>query len=171
MEIKNVEEELKKEYPTQDEVSNTKLKKSIPKKWKVLGISVLAVLLIGVPVISVGLMIFNSVNGGAPSPNISFINQQEKDQFNQEFFAYEGKNVYGSIVKTLISKVMSHNEQMKFEKTTEKCVSIKSENQVYKDYNQLGELRDTIKSGAKYKVNASINNLTGLVDEMSIEKR
>ena len=34
MEIKNVEEEPIKEYPTQDEVSNTKLKKSIPKNGR-----------------------------------------------------------------------------------------------------------------------------------------
>ena len=39
MEIKNVEEEPIKEYPTQDEVSNTKLRKSIPKTWKKIGLT------------------------------------------------------------------------------------------------------------------------------------
>ena len=167
MEIKNVEEEPKKEYPTQDEVSNTKLKKSIPKKWKVLGISVLAVLLIGFG--SIGFMIYKSATTQLAGSVISTMSIQEKQRFNDEFVAYEG-NIIGSSVKTLISTVISHNRQMEVEDTPEKCVSIKSENQVYKDYSQLDELRNTIKSGAKYKVSASINDKTSLINEMTIEK-
>ena len=167
MEIKNVEEETKKEYPTQDEVSNTKLKKSIPKKWKVLGISVLAVLLIGFG--SIGFMIYKSATTQLAGSVISTMSIQEKQRFNDEFVAYEG-NIIGSSVKTLISTVISHNRQMEVEDTPEKCVSIKSENEVYKDATELIELRNTIRTGVKYKVNASLNATTGLVDEISIEK-
>ena len=170
MEIKNVEEEPIKEYPTLGEISNTKLRKSIPKKWKKIGISVLAVLLIGVPVISLGLMIFNSTQGEYISPSYVYMNQQEKDQFNNKFLGYEGNQVTGSSVKTLISTVISHNHQMEIEYTPEKCVSIKAENQIYKDATELKELRQTIVSGGRYNVTVSMNENIGLVDEISIER-
>ena len=174
MEIKNVEEELKKEYPTQDEVSNTKLKKSIPKKWKKIGITALTLFII-CSAINIYSIIFNVGGGYVLQPPV-LMNHQARDQFNQKFLEYEGNQVTGSNVKTLIAKVISQNIQMEEEGTPEIYVSIKANNHIYKDKAQLEELRQTIVSGAKYKITVQINyhhknrDMDGLVDEISIEK-
>ena len=84
-----------------------------------------AVLLV-IMIISVGLMIFNSANGQI-SNAISSMNQQEKDQFNNKFYSYEGRQS-GSSIKTLYSTVISHNKQMADESTSEKQVGIKLNN-------------------------------------------
>ena len=122
--------------------------------------------------VSIGMMIFNSANG-LISAGISVMNQQEKDQFNNRFIAYVGDQVSRATVWELIKTVKSYNRQMEQEGTTERCVSIKEKNIIYKDTTQLENLRLKkfgISYEEKYKISASINDKTGLIDEITIDE-
>lgn len=136
-----------------------------------------AVLLV-IMIISVGLMIFNSANGQISSA-ISSMNQQEKDQFNQKFLGYEGNQISGSTVKTLISSVITHNRQMSLEGTDEKKVgmSISADGDASESNTAFDNLeanletkRQGIVSGAKYKVTCQIDSNTGLISKILVSR-
>ena len=78
--------------------------------------------LLAIMLISVGLMIYNGALGGI-NDSISQMSQTEKDQFNNQFRVYEGKKK-GSDVKELISKVITHNNQMVEVETPVKAIQV-----------------------------------------------
>lgn len=136
-----------------------------------------AVLLV-IMIISVGLMIFNSANGQISSA-ISSMNQQEKDQFNQKFLGYEGNQISGSTVKTLISSVITHNRQMSLEGTEEKKVGMSisvdgdasGSNTAFDNLEaNLETKRQAIVSAAKYKVTCQIDSNTGLISKILVSR-
>lgn len=79
MEIKSIEKHIEVNYPKQNEISNKKLKKSIPKKWSKLGITsfVFSLLLkeqaYAVSTNNVEIMGFLPTNSPAPVPQLHYM--------------------------------------------------------------------------------------------------
>lgn len=138
--------------------------------------------LLAIMIISISLLIYNSAQGGINGA-ISKMSSQEKDLFNNQFLGYEGKQ-NGSNVKTLISAIISNNNQMTEEGTEEKCVKLSvthkkdsggSETTSQKKNNvseitasgDLESARRDITSGKKYQVDVSVG-AAGLVDSITV---
>ena len=103
MEIKNVEDEEKKEYPEEQEVKKEVIEKRIPKKWIALGITAVAATVIGSGIYLVNTKsVENQVMG-------ALIDQREAIViFNYKFDSYSGKQS-GSNVKSLLMTVINSN--------------------------------------------------------------
>ena len=101
MEIKNVEDEEKKEYPEEQEVKKEVIEKRIPKKWIALGITAVAATVIGSGIYLVNTKsVENQVMG-------ALIDQREAI-FNYKFNSYSGKQS-GRNVKSLLMTVINSN--------------------------------------------------------------
>ena len=136
--------------------------------------------LLAIMIISISLLIYNSAQGGINGA-ISKMSSQEKDLFNNQFLGYEGKQ-NGSNVKTLISAIISNNNQMTEEGTEEKCVKLSvthkstggsettSQKKKVSEITESGDLesaRRDITSGKKYQVDVSVG-AAGLVESITV---
>ncbi len=98
----------------------------------------------------------SSSTGNSIDNAMTQMNQQETEAFNSVFSAFEGQNVSASIVKTLITKVITNNQ------STSNVVSING----ISDITQLQSYITSIDTTKKYTVvmnkgsNGKINNIT-----------
>ena len=125
--------------------------------------------LLAIMLISVGLLIFNSSNNQM-SDAVSQMDQQAKDQFNNKFQAFEGRQS-GSNVKTLITSVINNNIQNgpDNENVEEKVITVKVDKDEGSTSEQLEPIRRAIVSGRKYQVDVTVDAKTGLVHEITIK--
>ena len=65
-------------------------------------------ILIAIVLISVGMMLVNGAQG-AIDESLTQMDQQQRQTFNRQFSAYEGSNVSGSQVKSLIDQIVASN--------------------------------------------------------------
>ena len=154
MEIRNVENEVKNNYPKKEDISNKTLKKSIPQKWKILGISTLAVMLIGGFGIKVMLdrayEMVQITSGG--------IDEQTVPLFNCKFEDYIGHQS-GKKVKALISQIISTNGASYYAGLPERIVSFNGKT----DAQDISEERKAIVEDKMYNVELSYNAETNLI--------
>jgi len=66
-------------------------------------------ILLAIVIISLGLVVVNNVRNVTDNTNLS---EQEIQSFNAKFIAYEGKNVSGSRVNSLIQLVIATNQNL-----------------------------------------------------------
>ena len=64
-------------------------------------------ILLAIVIISLGLVVINNSRHVTDDPNL---NEQEKQSFNAKFAAYEGKNISGSRINSLIQQVIATNQ-------------------------------------------------------------
>ena len=81
-------------------------------------------ILLAIVIISLGLIVVNNTRNTVDTSNL---NEQEIQSFNSKFTAYEGSNVGGSRVNTLIQQVIATNQALVNDgKDTYCCLSIDS---------------------------------------------
>lgn len=106
MKIKKVKEEIKNDYPQKNEISKEKIKKCIPKKWKILGISALTITIAGGTIYKIIENETRIVNGGMQSVEINQVSL-----FNGQFYRYAGNAdiIFGTRTKELIRYAIEMN--------------------------------------------------------------
>ena len=113
----------------------------------------------------------NSIGNSATS-----LAEQEKQIFNQKFEIYKGEDINGTLVKTLISSIITSNTS--YATDNEKIVKVRLDgNKIKKPegWNEQGEsnntklsqLRENIKAGNKYNVVIEYNT-KGFVEIITI---
>jgi len=78
-------------------------------------------ILLAIVIISLGLVVVNNVRNVTDNTNLS---EQEIQSFNAKFIAYEGENVSGSRVNSLIQQVISTNQALYNEGKTDQMVNM-----------------------------------------------
>lgn len=115
----------------------------------------------------------NTIQNGQQTPNQ--IIQQEIELFNQRFEIYKGEDVNGTIVKTLITNVVTNNTSSE---ENDKIVKVRLDGNRTKkpnNWNEQGEddttkltqLKDNIDAGMKYSVTIEYNT-KGFVEIITI---
>ncbi len=115
----------------------------------------------------------NTIQNGQQTPNQ--IMQQEIELFNQRFEIYKGEDVNGTIVKTLITNVVTNNTSSE---ENDKIVKVRLDGNRTKkpnNWNEQGEddttkltqLKDNIDAGMKYSVTIEYNT-KGFVEIITI---
>lgn len=130
-------------------------------------------ILLSILIISLGIVIFNQALGVI---NNNTMNEAEIATFNQKFIQYEGTNVKGSQINALLNAVIQNN--VTYQDDTSKQVKLKGENLTDKD-NWQSTLKSGIctmssetgraMTGKTYEVVCTMNNKTGLVEEVQIK--
>lgn len=120
-------------------------------------------ILISIVLVSVGVIVVNSLNTDNATATIS---QQEIQAFNSKFENSAGPNRTGTIVKGLISTVITNNAQ--YTGDTEKTVKVTmGDNQEVSDSTTLSTIRNSINSSKRYQVDVSYGT-TGTVNLITI---
>ena len=158
MEIKKVENETNNDYPQMEEVSKKKLKKSIPKKWKVIGISSLALALIG----GGSALWFANKKSYYDS---SLGGEVTLMSFNSKFEQYIGRYVRGSNVNALLHTVLSNNKSVD---TNDKKVSIGGNAGIKLDKNDTSLPEITAMKDQTYTVKC-YSNKNGYINYITID--
>ena len=115
----------------------------------------------------------NTIQNGQQTPNQ--IMQQEIELFNQRFEIYKGEDVNGTIVKTLITNVVTNNTSSE---ENDKIVKVRLDGnrtkkpnnwneQGEEDDTKLNQLKDNIDAGMKYSVTIEYNT-KGFVEIITI---
>lgn len=115
----------------------------------------------------------NTIQNGQQTPNQ--IMQQEIELFNQRFEIYKGEDVNGTVVKTLITNVVTNNTSSE---ENDKIVKVRLDGNRTKkpnNWNEQGEddttkltqLKDNIDAGMKYSVTIEYNT-KGFVEIITI---
>ena len=94
-------------------------------------------ILLAIVIISLGLIVVNNTRGVADTANLS---EQEVQAFNAKFTPYEGANVSGTRVKTLLQAVRASNQV----NTDKKIITF-----TYKYYNSSTDTTATTDSAIK----------------------
>ena len=135
-------------------------------------------ILLSILIISLGIMIYNQAAG---TVNNNAMSEVEKQQFNTKFTQYEGTNVKGTKVKSILRTVYAHNSQ---QDTKEKMVTAgHSDNYTdYLTYSSSSTSPDKaiapafspenyeILDGSTYTVKCVYRDSNGLVKHLSITK-
>ena len=151
MEIKNVNEEEKKEYPEENEIKQEVIEKRIPKKWVILGITAVAATVIGSGIYLANIMpVEDEIAGG--------MTVQTKNIFNSQFSQYAGKQS-GSRVKSLLMTVISSNTM----ESIDKKVKVNGKESAA----DISNLINQIKGYKLYIVSCTYSN-DGYVSEITI---
>lgn len=98
---------------------------------------------------------------------IGFLDDVEINEFNEQFTPYEGKEVKGRIVRTLIQEVVSNNLSNTDDEVMQ--VTISGVVTLNKEDTQLPEQFDEIKMDKTYNVNM-IYNKYGKLESIHIEE-
>lgn len=137
-------------------------------------------ILLAIAIIGVGMYVFQQVSGTIQDK--ANISAEEIETYNQPYYAYEGKNVKGSNVKTLCSKINSHN--LRAEDPSE--LIILSYDTDYTDNPEvaapikegadgtsatdINKIKSGILSGKTYIVSIATDPNTGLVSAVGIKQ-
>ena len=119
-------------------------------------------ILISIVLVSVGVIVVNSLN---TDDAVTTMNQQEIQAFNAKFVSSTGTKKSGSVVKSLISTVITNNSTYS---SSEKQISMTYSTQKdKKTAADLTKLKDAIASGARYDV-APNYDANGLINSITI---
>ena len=126
-------------------------------------------ILLAILIISLGIMIYNQASGVV---NNNAMSEVEISSFNQKFTQFEGTNVKGSQVNSLLTQIVQNNVANQEDKSKQVKIEVSSSNwQGTVPTKNLVPVNSTTKaqSGKTYKVTCDLNTKTGLVTKVKIE--
>lgn len=115
-------------------------------------------ILVVIIIIGLGMMLLNG-SRGALDEAVSQTATQEMEMFNSQFQQYEGQTVNGSSVKALINKITTNN------------VGKSSGEAKYVTIAGNTTTTASVVSAQQYTVTVHVNESTGLVDTVTINKK
>ena len=129
-------------------------------------------ILIAIVLVSVGVIVVNSLN---TDNAVSTMTEQEINAFNAKFESSTGTNVSGSVVKSLLSTVITNNStnarQIKisaaFSYTDSTGKSVKRSDKDVTDANSITAIKNAISTGSRYEVSPVYTN--GLITSITIK--
>lgn len=134
-------------------------------------------ILISIVLVSVGVIVVNSLNIDDAT---SKMDQQAKDTFNSSFVNSSGENIRGTVVKTLLSNVISNNASNEGEES--KTIYVKVENITLNsgttvdstkgtsEANTISAIRNKINTQHRYTVDIAYDGADkGLVHTITIK--
>ena len=125
-------------------------------------------ILLAILIISLGIMIYNQASGVV---NNNAMSEVEISSFNQKFTQFEGTNVKGSQVNSLLTQIVQNNVANQEDKSKQVKIEVSSSNwQGNVPEKDSVPVNSTTKaqSGKTYKVTCELNNKTGLVTKVKI---
>lgn len=129
-------------------------------------------ILISIVLVSVGVMVVNSLNTDDAT---AAMDQQAKDTFNAPFSSSSGENIRGTVVKTLLSNVITSNSS--YEGEDSKTVYVKVEGITVEgldsskgnaDATTISKIRNKINTQRRY--NVELDYQGGLVHTITIKQ-
>ena len=126
-------------------------------------------ILLAILIISLGIMIYNQASGVV---NNNAMSEVEISSFNQKFTQFEGTNVKGSQVNSLLTQIVQNNVANQEDKSKQVKIEVGSNNwQGTVPGKDSIPVNSTTKaqSGKTYKVTCVLDSKTGLVTKVKIE--
>ena len=125
-------------------------------------------ILLSILIISLGIFIFNQASEVTKSSNLSEV---EVLNFNEKFTSFEGNNVRGSEVNSLLNRIVQNNVANQTD--TSKQVQLTQSGSSWQTGNKVSAKAITsmppkAQTGKTYKVEYKINDKTGLVELITI---
>ncbi len=125
-------------------------------------------ILLAILIISLGIFIFNQASEVTKSSNLSEV---EVLQFNEKFTSFEGTNIKGSEVNSLITRIIQNNVSNQDDTSKQVKLTVEANNwQTGQKPNNLAITNSIAKAqtGRTYTVKCKINDKTGLVESITI---
>ena len=125
-------------------------------------------ILLAILIISLGIMIYNQASGVV---NNNAMSEVDISTFNQKFTQYEGDNVRGAQVNSLLDQVRNNN--ITYQDDDSRQVAIKSSLTGNASTNTIVNGTTNVtkaETGTTYKVKCTMDSKTGLVDFIEITK-
>ena len=125
-------------------------------------------ILLAILIISLGIMIYNQASGVV---NNNAMSEVEISSFNQKFTQFEGTNVKGSQVNSLLTQIVQNNVANQEDKSKQVKIEVSSSNwQGTVPTKDSVPVNSTTKaqSGKTYKVTCFLDSKTGLVTKVKI---
>lgn len=128
-----------------------------------------AAILIAIILITLGIYILNQGSEVVKSNNLSEV---EIMQFNEKFSTFEGTNVKGSQVNSLLTRIVQNNVANQEDKSKQVKVDVKATN--WQGDNKPKDAQatsgyDKAQTGKTYKVTCTPDDKTGLITTITIE--
>jgi len=130
-------------------------------------------ILISIVLVSVGVLVVQSLD---PSSAIEGLDAQTIQMFNSKYETNSGLNKPGSIVRTLLSDVMTNNRQNEGDEgkiikvTTENFVTTTANQEEVIDPNTLSSIRNAVNGSSRYDISYTTKK-NGLVDVITIVRK
>lgn len=131
-------------------------------------------ILLSILIIAIGIYIFNSAQGTIDS-SLQSMTSQEVDAFNSQFTSYQGDEVSGSNVKSLMTKLAANygsyvDEPSKvpdvtFDTTTASYDTVSASSTAYTD--AISAIRNSLINKHTYEVTMNFGP-AGIIDEITI---
>lgn len=125
-------------------------------------------ILLAILIISLGIFVFNQASEVTKSSNLSEV---EVLQFNEKFTSFEGTNVKGSEVNSLLTRIVQNNVANQEDKSKQVKLSVESNNwqgTVPPKGKEPVNTTTKAQTGKTYSVNCEIDGKTGLVTHINI---
>lgn len=125
-------------------------------------------ILLAILIISLGIFVFNQASEVTKSSNLSEV---EVLQFNEKFTSFEGTNVKGSEVNSLLTRIVQNNVANQEDKSKQVKLSVESNNwqgTVPPKGQEPVNTTTKAQTGKTYSVNCEIDGKTGLVTHINI---
>ena len=125
-------------------------------------------ILLAILIISLGIMIYNQAAGVV---NSNAMSEVEISTFNQKFMQYEGTNVKGANVNSLLEQIVQNNVTNQTDTSKQVEVNVTANASNWQGTVPSGKpITATTKAmtGKTYKVQCSTNSKSGLVDKVTI---
>lgn len=128
-------------------------------------------ILISIVLVSVGVIVVQSLN---PDEALSQMSQQEIESFNSKFVGSTGNNKQGSLVRTLVTTVMTNNSQYSDDTARQVKITTSGLGTDVTDEvkpNELTKVRNAINGSSRYDVGYEVNEKNGQVTIITITKK
>ena len=123
-------------------------------------------ILLAILIISLGIMIYNQAAGVVNNNSMSEV---EISSFNQKFTQYEGTNVKGAQVNSLLNAIVQNNVANQEDKSKQVEISVTSGNwQGAVPSGKPTTSTTKAQTGKTYKVKCTLDNKSGLVTTVTI---
>lgn len=132
-------------------------------------------ILISIVLVSVGVIVVNSLN---PNDAVATMTEQEIKAFNAKFESSTGTNKSGTVVRTLISTIITNNST--YSNDTSKQIKVILDNTVSNgvstgndgvaDSTNLTSIKNGIATGTRYDVTPAYDQDSGLMKSITIKK-
>lgn len=129
-------------------------------------------ILLSILIISLGIFIFNQASEITKSSNLSEV---EVLQFNEKFTSFEGENVRGSEVNSLLNRVAQNNIANQDDESKKVAVTVTASNWSVEKHGisnkKITSVTSKALTGKTYKVTCGQekNSKTGLIQNITIE--
>lgn len=126
-----------------------------------------AAILLAISIISLGMIVYQQASEVTKTSNLSDV---EILNFNEKFTSFEGSNVRGNEVNTLLSKIAQNNINNKDDSSKQVSVEVTSGNwqSGEKPKEKITSVTSKALTGKTYDVSCHIDEKTSLVDKITI---